>query len=174
MFKSARFSALFASLIAIAAIALSAKQSGGQARGPSSQRKGQFGFIHSMTPAAGGGFTLTVDYAEVVSGEAAERAAREDGDPSPKDPSGRYIENRTQSLRTLTMPPWAQVYLLQQMQPTLVKPAVLYSLLQGEKSSFGTFYGFPFRCEGENPACLPVRIIQRGGKVLRIEQEYLP
>ena len=74
----------------------------------------------------------------------------------------------------LTVPAYAQVYLLQEMQPTLVKPAVLYGLLQGQKSSFGAFYGFPFRCEGGDAYCLPVRIIQRGGQVLRIEQEYLP
>jgi hypothetical protein len=132
--------------------------------------KGQFAFVHSMAPTAGG-FTLTVDYAELLSGDAAENAAREDGKHSPKELTDPYIENRTQRLRTLNVPAWAQVYLLQGKQPTLVKPAVLYSLLQGEKSPFGTFYGFPYRCEGASSDCLPVRIIQRGGRVLRIEQE---
>ncbi len=145
-----------------------------QGQGRPAARKGQFAFVHAMTPAAGGAYTITVDYAELLSGDAAERSAREDGQPSTKGLSGVYIENRTQVLRTLTVPAWAQVYLLLDMQPTLVKPAVLYNLLQGEKSSFGVFYGFPFRCEGVDANCLPVRIIQRGGQVVRIEQEYLP
>ena len=137
----------------------------------SAASKGQFAFVHNMQPSSGGAFTLLVDYAELLSGDAASRAEGEEGVSATKD--GRILENRTQTLRKLTVPAWAQVYLLQAGQPTLVKPAVLYSLLQGEKSPFGTFYGFPFRCEGENARCLPVRIIQRGGRVLRIEQEYL-
>lgn len=145
-----------------------------QREGRSARRRGQFAFIHSMVPAANGGFTIAVDYAELLSGDAAEHAAREDGQASPKNLSGLHIENRTQVLRTLRVPAWAQVYLLLDMQPTLVKPAVLYRLLQGETSSFGAFWGFPYRCEGEDAYCLPVRITQRSGQVLRIEQEYLP
>lgn len=135
-------------------------------------RRGQFAFVHSMAPAASGAFTLAVDYAEIFSGNAAERAARDAGESAAAD--GRYIENRTRVLRTLTVPAYAQVYLLQGGQPTLVRPAVLYSLLRGEKSPFGAFDGFPFNCGGEESDCLPVRIIQRGGRVLRIEQEPLP
>lgn len=130
---------------------------------------GQFAYLHTMTPAADASFTIEVDYAEILTGDAARRAAEEDGRPAPKS-GGRYIENRTKTLRTLTVPAWAQVYLLQQGQPTLVRPAVLHTLLQGEKSPFGAFFGFPYRCEGDAPNCLPVRITQRDGQVLRIDQ----
>lgn len=143
------------------------------ARGQSTaDQRGQFAVIHNMQPSADGGFTLTIDYAELLTGEAATRAASEAGQSTTR--GGAFIENRTKTLSTLSVPPWAQVYLRQQGQPTLVKPAVLYSLLQGEKSPFGAFQGFPFRCEGEGARCLAVRIIRRGEQALRIEQENLP
>ena len=170
MILSKTAAAIFLALSCLASPALLRAQDGSR---PAAHR-GQFAFVYRMEPAPGGAFTLTVDYAELLSGDAASRAARDASDPSPKDLSGLYIENRTRVLRTLTVPAWAQVYLLQEMQPTLVRASVLYSLLQGERSAFGAFYGFPYRCEGEEAYCLPVRIIRRGGQVVRIEQEYLP
>lgn len=136
--------------------------------------KGQFAFVHRLDRTPDGRYTLVVDYAELLTGAEAERAAAQDGEPFPTGFSGHYIRNRTRSLRTLMVAPYAQIYLLQQMTPTLVKLATFHQLLQGEASSFGAFNGFPHRCDTqEDSSCLPVRIVQRGGWVVRIEQVYL-
>jgi hypothetical protein len=127
-----------------------------------------FGFIRDVGPGV-----LVFDPAELLTGEAAVEAAREDGVVGEGEdlPNDFYIDDPESETVDLPIAGDVVVSLLGfdtsgAIEPTTVTPDALLGLWDGSEDADG-FYGFVV---GE----LPVRVVIAGGIVATVTQEYLP
>ncbi len=139
----------------------------------------QFCFLKSLERTPEGTYVAVVDYAELYTGSAAERAAKEDkAGYSPAELSGIYIRNKNAQIRRFPLAKEARIFLLHDMEPAAVRVEDFYRLMQGETEGLPQYWAFPYRCDTEDEYCLPCTITiggtANGTSLLRLNQEYLP
>ncbi len=126
-----------------------------------------FGYVHSVD-LVGAPETLVFDLAEFLRGEAANEAAREDGviEKGGSVPNDYYIRNRNSRLRTLVLgeDPGLTVVDWDHCCETIQGDLVLFAAAFEEDNPAGTYRG------SRSPYWLTVA----GGRVVEIEEQYLP
>ena len=132
----------------------------------------KFGFLERFEK-TGSGYQIKIDYAEIFDGDAAEREAKKDGEPSPSDTSGIYIRNKNPKIHTEKVSANAAVIVLKNMEPLKLTPTNFESLRRGKLKDADQFWGFPsYGAGGGEP--MPCRVTIKNGTVVRIEQVYFP
>lgn len=117
-----------------------------------------FGYVKSV---GGGGasYTLTIDYAELLTGKAAVDAAHKDGAIPPDQDyveNDYYISNKNPKLRTFPISPSAQIRLLESVGSTDTKAVTTAQ----------------FKAEVRPDA--PVKIVVDNGSVTKIDEQFFP
>ncbi len=131
----------------------------------------KFGFLEQFEK-TGGGYQIKIDYAEMFDGDAAEREAKKDGEPSPGETSGIYIRNKNPKIHTEKVTVNASIIVLKNMKP-LKLTAANFDLLRGGKlKDADNFWGFPQYGTGGEP--MPCHVTVKNGTVVKIEQVYFP
>jgi hypothetical protein len=127
----------------------------------------QFAFIGEFTG------EFVVDYAEFLTGEAANEAAREAGEIGENEtvPNDYYISNVNPLFRGLALADNAPIYVLgfdeeDGIKPVLVDRATFEAMFTGDFD--------PADWYGGDPRQLPYWLIIEGETILQIEQQYLP
>lgn len=126
----------------------------------------QFAFIPAAK-SAGGLRTLTADYAQLLTGDAAAAAATAHGDESPP-PNDYYIVNDNKKLRQLTIAPGTKVKVTTNPDGTSDPSGHAIKL-----SSWIAYYTSPTDANAAIREA-PYWIWVKGTTVTRIEQQYLP
>lgn len=132
----------------------------------------KFGFLEKFEK-TGGGYQIKIDYAEMFDGDAAEREAKKDGEPSPADTSGIYIRNVNPKIHTEKLAANAFVIVLKNMQPQKLTLANFDLLRGGKLKDADKFWGFPDQY-GAGGEPMPCRVTIKNGAVVKIEQVYFP
>ncbi len=125
---------------------------------PGGVSESAFGYVKSVG-GGGGSYTLTIDYAELLTGQAAVDAAHEDGAIPPEQDyieNDYYISNKNPKLRTFPISPSVQIHLLESLGSTETK---LVSVAQ-------------FKAQVRPDA--PVKIVVDEGSVTRIDEQFFP
>jgi hypothetical protein len=127
----------------------------------------QFAFVDTFSG------ELVADYAEFLSGEAANEAAREAGEIGEGEtvPNDYFISNVNPMLRGLAVAEDALVYLLGfdeegGIEPTLVDRDTFEAMFAGDFD--------PAEWYGGDPRALPFWLTIDGDTIVQIEQQYLP
>jgi hypothetical protein len=126
-----------------------------------------FGYIQSMD-VEGSPQTLVFDLAEFLQGEAANEAAREDGviGEGESVPNDYYIRNRNPRLRTLVLDDEVRI--------TVVDWDHCCETIRGDPALFATAFGEATHTGTYRGAASPYWLTVVGGRVVAIEEQYLP
>jgi len=117
-----------------------------------------------------GGSTVTIDIAELLTGDAAVTAAIEDGALEPGETSidnDYYVRNKNPKLRTVTVGPTAPVNVLSSPGSPDLESGNLQKLAEA-------LTAVPVGDPAEGGPRLPVQIVARGGLISRIDEVFFP
>jgi hypothetical protein len=131
----------------------------------------RFGFLKSVTRTKDG-WQIKINYASFFEGDEAERAAKEDGQPSPADGSGIYIRDLNPRLHTVTLTTGAQIFLLHDLEARRISIEQFSRVMRGETKGLPAFWGFPNYSKADEGLPCEVRLAR--GEVIKITQVYLP
>ncbi len=131
----------------------------------------RFGFLKSITKSENR-WQIKINYASMLEGDAAERAAKEDGQPSPDELSGIYIRDLNPRLHTVALATGAQIFLLHNLEPHRTTIEQFARLMRGETKGLPSFWGFPNYSKADEG--LPCEVTLVRGEVVKVTQVYLP
>ena len=126
-----------------------------------------FGYVTAINI---GGSTVTIDIAELLTGDAAVTAAIEDGALEPGETSidnDYYVRNKNPKLRTVTVGPTAPVNVLSSPGSPDLESGSLQKLAEA-------LTAVPVGDPAEGGPRLPVQIVARGGLISRIDEVFFP
>ncbi len=126
-----------------------------------------FGYVTAINI---GGSTVTIDIAELLTGDAAVTAAIEDGALEPGETSidnDYYVRNKNPKLRTVTVGPTAPVNVLSSPGSPDLESGNLQKLAEA-------LTAVPVGDPAEGGPRLPVQIVARGGLISRIDEVFFP
>ena len=126
-----------------------------------------FGYVTAINI---GGSTVTIDIAELLTGDAAVTAAIEDGALEPGETSidnDYYVRNKNPKLRTVTVGPTAPVNVLSSPGSPDLESGSLQKLAEA-------LTAVPAGDPAEGGPRLPVQIVARGGLISRIDEVFFP
>ena len=126
-----------------------------------------FGYVTAINI---GGSTVTIDIAELLTGDAAVTAAIEDGALEPGETSidnDYYVRNKNPKLRTVTVGPTAPVNVLSSPGSPDLESGSLQKLAEA-------LTAVPAGDPAEGGPRLPVQIVARGGVISRIDEVFFP
>ncbi len=126
-----------------------------------------FGYVTAINI---GGSTVTIDIAELLTGDAAVTAAIEDGALEPGETSidnDYYVRNKNPKLRTVTVGPTAPVNVLSSPGSPDLESGNLQKLAEA-------LTAVPVGDPAEGGPRLPVQIVARGGVISRIDEVFFP
>jgi hypothetical protein len=134
-------------------------------------------YVMDVETADDGSYVLTVDRAQFLVGDEANQAAVEDGfiNEGEEVPGGYYIVNDTSELKEMPLDPDAQVALNVCLDngecdvPLGVSVELWVDMLNGDIPD-GQLNGFKWYVGGN----LPYALILDGGKIVGVEEQYLP
>ena len=126
-----------------------------------------FGYVTAINI---GGSTVTIDIAELLTGDAAVTAAIEDGALEPGETSidnDYYIRNKNPKLRTVTVGPTAPVNVLSSTGSPDLESGSLQKLAEA-------LTAVPVGDPSEGGPRLPVQIVASGGVISRVDEVFFP
>ena len=126
-----------------------------------------FGYVTAINI---GGSTVTIDIAELLTGDAAVTAAIEDGALEPGETSidnDYYIRNKNPKLRTVTVGPTAPVNVLSSPGSPDLESGSLQKLAEA-------LTAVPVGDPSEGGPRLPVQIVASGGVISRVDEVFFP
>lgn len=124
-------------------------------------------YVTFVASAGAKGYSVTVDYVQYLTGQAATDAAKEEDEESPP-PNGFFIRNESAKLRTLTLPKTASVTLLGWGNTSPTNPQALPA-----EQFFRVMPGGPEPDEAYSKG-LYYLTVKGGTTITAIEQIYLP
>ena len=131
----------------------------------------RFGFLKSIAKSENR-WQIKINYASMLEGDEAERAAKEDGELSPADTSGLYIRDRNPRLHTVALTTGAQIFLLHNLEPHRISSEQFARVMRGETKGLPAFWGFPGYSKPNEG--LPCEVTLVRGEIVKITQVYLP
>lgn len=131
----------------------------------------RFGFLKSITKIKDR-WQIKINYASFFEGDAAERAAKEDGESSPAELSGIYIRDHNPRLHIVALASRTEIFLLHNLEPHRLTIEQFARLMHGDSKGLPDFWGFPNYIKAEEGLLCQVTLVR--GEVVKIEQVYLP